>query len=230
MSQKKNNKEESPLPIKIPKITISETKKRIIIASFLIIISVISFLGFFHGGGIIGRGLAKAFSRGFGFISPIVSIVLGIVSISIFRKKPVFKSFFYTTGWLTFFVTILGLLHLSIFGEKGGIFGEFFASIFSKLFGLIGGILVLGFGFILSLIVITNKKPDFQTFVDTLKNYFSKIFGFVKNKSFDTLEKIKNTEIKIPEVNINNKVSKENLEEENTGEKERKYKRKKKKD
>lgn len=172
MSQKKNTKYEegAPFPkVRIPFPQVSTETKKMMSAFFLLIISIISLLGFFNGGGIVGQGLMHVFKLTFGFLAFTIPVFIGIVSIKLFRHKPLFNSLRYTGGWMLLFATMLGLSHLSVFGPQGGLIGAFVSNIFTKLFGLIGGIMTESLILIASLMLVTNERPDFTLWMQRLK-------------------------------------------------------------
>jgi S-DNA-T family DNA segregation ATPase FtsK/SpoIIIE len=106
--------------------------------------------------------------------------LLIVIGISFLKKqKPQLAKFHTIFGLLTL-LTSLGLLDIASNGNGGNLnitYGGFLGNIISrpfiKLFGLYGGILVLGGGLIISLIVLFNESPN-------LPETFKKIWQFLR--------------------------------------------------
>lgn len=180
MKQKKSKKGEedvAPIPNIIRNGMNSETR-RILILIVLFLVGIISFLGIFNAGGLVGEALRNAFKYIFGFmyvVPPIVCIYFGI---RLLKRKPFFPHIRLIFGGIMLVLTLLGLNLLSpVLPHKGGILGENIAELFIKLFGTLGAIITLSIGLIISFMLLLNTRPDFSLWNEKIQLFFAKLFN-----------------------------------------------------
>ncbi len=177
MSQKKSKKSDndSPLP-QIPIPSISPDTRRMIVAVIFLIIALITLLGFFGNGGLVGQGLKRAFAYIFGFISFIIPIIFLYAGVRLMRNQQAQIRPVHVIGVLLFLLTFTALAHISVFGAQGGALGALLSPVTIKLFGLVGGILTLGLGLIISFMLVLNERPDFKKWWEAIKHVFQTLF------------------------------------------------------
>lgn len=199
MSSKKSKKKvqkstshNTPFPnISLPKSSLSPETKKVISGILLILASIILTLGIFGNGGLFGQGIYKAFNYIFGALTLLVPLFLFYGAYLLLRNKTVHTKARYLSGGLLFFFSLLGLLDVSVFSHSGGIVGEFISSLFSKLFGAIGGIIFLTTVVIISLIILFDRSPNFKDFFSSTKNKLLLFFSGRKLMSSINMSSLK---------------------------------------
>ncbi len=218
MKQKKGKKgeeDEAPIP-QLLRNSMNPETRRIVSLLVFFLIGIISSLGIFNAGGIVGEALKNAFKYVFGFLYFAVSILCIYFGIRLLKRKSLFPSVRTAIGIILLLVTLLGLNVLSILPHHGGLVGDITKNIFTKLFGEIGAIITLGIGLIISFMLILNTKPDYTRWVEQMKLFFTQFF-----KKFLSFGKSSVHQLSLPEEDT---YSDENLEIEP---KEKKEKRRK---
>lgn len=178
MSQKKSKKssDDSPLPqISIP--SVHPDTRRMILAVLFLIIAIISTLGFFGNGGLVGLGLKRAFTYVFGFIAGIIPVLFLYAGVRMVKNQQAEIRPRHLVGVALFLLTFVALADLSVFGAYGGVLGAFLSPLIIKLFGLVGGIATLGLGLIISLMMILNERPDFKKWWENIKHVAHTMFA-----------------------------------------------------
>ena len=145
-----------------------------------IIFGIIMVLSIFEMAGIVGSFIFRALHSLLGFGYYLLPILLVVVGVSFLKKQRPQIARFHTIFGLITLITSLGLLDIASNGNGeslnityGGFLGGIISWPFIKLFGLYGGILILGGGLIISLIVLFNESPN-------LPENFEKIWNFLK--------------------------------------------------
>lgn len=155
-----------------------------------IIFGVIMILSVFEMAGIAGDFIFRTLHSLLGFGYYLLPILLVLIGVSFLKKqRPQLARFHAIFGIITLF-TSLGLLDIASNGNGESlniIFGGFLGGIiswpFTKLFGLYGGILILGGGLIVSLIVLFNESPNLpETFEKIWKLLGTDIWAWRKKK------------------------------------------------
>lgn len=155
-----------------------------------IIFGVIMILSVFEMAGIAGDFIFRTLHSLLGFGYYLLPVLLVLIGVSFLKKqRPQLARFHAIFGGITLF-TSLGLLDIASNGNGESlniIFGGFLGGIiswpFTKLFGLYGGILILGGGLIVSLIVLFNESPNLpETFEKIWKLLGTDIWAWRKKK------------------------------------------------
>ncbi len=180
MSQKKIKKtkddvDDAPIPKMIRNGMNPETRRIISILIFFII-GILSILGMFHAGGLVGEALKNAFKYVFGFLYFVIPFIFIYFSFRLIKRKSVLPGVRLTSGSMLLLVTLLGLNNLSIFTHQGGFLGDITVSVFSKLFGVIGTISILSIGLIASFMLLLNSRPNVTLWLEKMKLFFSHVF------------------------------------------------------
>ncbi len=180
MNQKKLKKNEDEAPI--PKIiqqglehSMNPETRRIVSMLVFFLVGIISLLGVFNAGGIVGEALKNAFKYVFGFLYFIIPFFFLYFGMRLIKRKTLLPGARIFWGGALFVITLLGLETLSIFTRQGGLIGEVTVSLFSKLFGVIGAITTLAIGLIISFMILLNTRPDFTLLLEKLKSFFTKL-------------------------------------------------------
>lgn len=167
------------------KFELSEEVKKEITGIFLVAVSLILFLSFFHAAGQAGDFFQRAFIKliGWGyFFLPLIFIVIGILMICKSSQKRAIKASL--VGIILLLFSILGLIQV-IFGrqafgrqtiEGGGYIGELITHPIVNLLGQYATVIIFLSGVFVSLILIfdTSLKRIIQSFkvVFRMKNIF----------------------------------------------------------
>lgn len=182
MTQRKSKKNEDEAPI--PKIiqqglqnSMNPETRRIVSMLVFFLVGIISLLGIFDAGGIVGEALKNAFKYVFGFLYFIIPFFFLYFGMRLIRRKTILPGTRIFWGGALCIITLLGLETLSVFSHQGGLIGETIVSLFSKLFGVIGAITTLGIGLIVSFMILLNTRPDFTLFFEKIKAFFGKLFS-----------------------------------------------------
>ncbi len=145
-----------------------------------IVFGAIMVLSIFEMAGIVGTFIFQALHSLFGFGYYLLPILLVVIGVSFLKKQRPQLARFHVIFAIITLLTSLGLLDIASNGNGeslnityGGFLGGIISWPFIKLFGLYGGILILGGGLIVSLIVLFNESPN-------LPESFAKIWSFLK--------------------------------------------------
>ena len=166
----------------------SETKESIW-GVVLLVFGLIILLSFFKGAGVVGIFIHKILYAflGFGyFLSP---IIFGIIGVSLMRKGELNVARIHMIALILLLLSSLGIMDFASNGSNsstvityGGYLGSIVTWPMLKLFGMIGGILVLGTILIISLLVLFNEKPDLITFLKNIWQFLTCDLGeFFRN-------------------------------------------------
>lgn len=146
-----------------------------------IIFGTIMILSIFEMAGMVGTFIYRALHSLLGFGYFLLPILLLVVGVSFMKKQRPQIARSHTIFGLLTLLTSLGLLDIASNGNGeslniayGGFMGGIISWPFIKLFGLYGGILILGGGLIVSLIVLFNESPN-------IPEIFSKIWNFLRS-------------------------------------------------
>jgi len=158
----------------------------------ILVLGVLILLSMFHLAGIAGDFIYKILSSFFGFGYYLLPIILGIVGVSFMRKGKFWIARIHAIMSLALLLSTLGIMDLASNGAGesttltyGGILGSMVAWPFVKLFGIYGGILLLGTILIASLLVLFNEKPNLLSMWQRLKALMRKDIEipFTKNET-----------------------------------------------
>ncbi len=132
---------------------LSSDTKRSIVAVFLIALAILAIFSLFGGAGTFGSYLSKTLSLAFGmgrFLLPVLMLAVGFLY---FRRDTESYYVFVAAGFVLFFASILGIVHIfypldkmlaaAKIGAGGGFFGAATAYPVLKLFGFWAGLIVL---------------------------------------------------------------------------------------
>src|SRR5574344_811531 len=130
-----------------------------------IVFGAIMILSIFEMAGIVGSFIFQALHSLLGFGYYLLPIILVVVGVSFLKKQRPQIARFHTIFGLITLITSLGLFDIASNGNGeslnityGGFLGGIISWPFIKLFGMYGGILILGGGLIISLIVLFNES------------------------------------------------------------------------
>ncbi len=164
----------------VKKVELKEEARYNIWGIGFIIFGSIMILSIFEMAGIVGTFIFRALHSLLGFGYYLLPILLLLVGVSFMKKQRPQIARSHTIFGLLTLLTSLGLLDIASNGNGeslnityGGFLGGIISWPFTKLFGLYGGILVLGGGLIISLIVLFNESPN-------IPDTFQKIWNFLK--------------------------------------------------
>lgn len=159
-----------------------------------LVLGLLILLSMFRLAGIAGDFIYKVLSSFFGFGYYLLPIILGIVGVSFMRKGKIDIARLHAIMGLLVLVSTLGIMDLaangsgeSIIVTYGGYLGSIISWPFVKLFGVYGGILLLGTLLITSLIVLFDEKPNLLGLWQRIKNISNKEIElpFTKNEEVD---------------------------------------------
>lgn len=143
-----------------------ETTESIWGISFLVF-GLLVFLSIFNMAGVAGNFIYKILNSFFGLGYFILPIILAIVGISFMRRGSWDIARLHAIMGACVLLSVLGIIDITSNGEGesiiityGGYLGSIVSWPFLKLFGVYGGILLLGTLLIVSLIVLFNEKPN----------------------------------------------------------------------
>ncbi|NCU28409.1 MAG: DNA translocase FtsK [Candidatus Moranbacteria bacterium] len=162
------------------KIELKEEARYSIWGIGFIVFGAIMILSIFEMAGIVGSFIFNTLHTFLGFGYYLLPIILIIVGVSFLKKQRPQIAKFHTIFGLLTLLSSLGLMDIASNGKGeslnityGGFLGGIVAWPFIKLFGLYGGILILGAVLIVSLIILFNESPN-------LPETFMKIWNFLK--------------------------------------------------
>lgn len=157
-----------------------ETRESLWGISFLVL-GLLILLSIFRLAGIAGDLIYKILSSLFGFGYYLLPIILGVVGVSFMRKGSFDIARLHAIMGLCVLLSTLGIMDIATNGAGvssvltyGGYLGGMVAWPFVKLFGVYGGILLLGTLLIVSLIILGNERPNLLTLWQKVKNIFNK--------------------------------------------------------
>lgn len=175
---KKNNEDEAPIP-EILRQGLAQgmnpETRRIVSMLVFFLVGIISLLGTFEAGGIVGEALKNAFKYVFGFLYFVIPFFFLYFGMRLIKRKTLLPGARIFWGGVLCIVTLLGLETLSVFTHNGGLVGEITVSVFSKLFGVIGTVTLLTIGLIISFMILLNTRPDFSLFWQKVREFFGKL-------------------------------------------------------
>lgn len=157
-----------------------------------LVLGLLILLSIFKLAGVAGNFIYKILSSFFGFGYYLLPIILGIVGVSFMRKGMFWIARLHAITSISVLASTLGIMDLATNGAGssevltyGGILGSIVAWPFVKLFGVYGGILLLGTLLIVSLLVLFNEKPNLMSLWYRLKEFLCRDVNlpFVKNNN-----------------------------------------------
>ncbi len=147
----------------------------------ILVLGLLILLSIFHLAGIVGNFTDKVLSSFFGFGYYLLPIILGIIGVSFMREGKFWIARIHAIMALALLLSTLGIMDLASNGSGpstiltyGGRLGSMIAWPFLKLFGLYGGILLLGTALIASLLVLFNERPNLLSLWRRLKEFLSR--------------------------------------------------------
>ena len=165
----------------------------------ILVLGLLIALSIFHLAGIAGDFIYKILSSFFGFGYYLLPIILGIVGVSFMREGKFWIARIHALMSLSLLLSTLGIMDLASNGNGasvtltyGGILGSMIAWPFVKLFGIYGGILLLGTILIVSLLVLFNEKPNLLSLWYRLKEFMTRdvTVPFINSETNENEEKI----------------------------------------
>lgn len=145
---------------------ISMDTKRSIIAVLLIALAILSVFSLFGGAGAFGTYLNKTLALAFGAGRFLLPLLLAIVGFMYFRRGTESYYVFVTAGFILFFASVLGIIHIfhpmakmleiAKSGQGGGFLGTAAAYPALKFFGFWAGLVVLAAIALASLLLALN--------------------------------------------------------------------------
>ncbi len=173
-----------------------ETTESIWGVGFLVL-GLLILLSIFELAGVAGDFIYRILNGLFGFGYYILPILLVIIGISFMRNGRWGIARLHAITGACVLLSTLGIMDITTNGTGpsviityGGYFGALIAWPFIKLFGIYGGILILGTILITSLIILFNEKPNLIALWHWLKNVFNREIPipFTKNENTNTEE------------------------------------------
>ena len=171
-----------------------ETTESIWGISFLVF-GLLVLLSIFKMAGIVGDFIYNILSSFFGLGYYLLPLILGYIGISLMRKGKILDiARLHAIMAICVFLSTLGILDLATNGPGestivtyGGVLGSMISWPFIKLFGLYGGLLLLGTLLIVSLIVLFNEKPNLLALWRRIKELSNKDIAipFIKNETIE---------------------------------------------
>lgn len=203
---------------------LSTETKQAVFGIIFFVLAILSMLASFHMSGMVGNKIydimAKLLGVGY-FLFPFLFLLLGI---SFLKSKKRNLGWIKISGIIIFFISGLGAIGV-IFNNKGGMIGNAISSPLVRLFDFYTSIIVLIALLIISSLVVFETKLNTESFSSIVK-FFKK-----KDEEDEEGEELSETEVKIANVNINEKKEEvEKKEETDKTEKEKKPKTDKEKE
>lgn len=206
------------------KVQLKEETRYSIWGIIFLVLGLLVTLSIFDMAGIVGDFIFSSLSALFGLGYYLLPIILVVVGISFLRKeKPQVAKLHAIFGLITI-LSSLGIMDIAANGKGesiniffGGYIGGAVAWPFIKLFGLYGGILILGALLITSLIVLFDQKPNLAELFVKIWNFLKKdiVLSIFKKKQYTEEEEDYKEEI--PEQKIENKSPETNTMEYDEG-------------
>ena len=156
MARKKKAKKSATPVLKKPLFDLEDQTKKAILAILSFSFAVIILLSVWHKAGPFGEFTAKIFTYLFGwgyFILPAVLLMMAYEFLKSRRRHIYFATIF---GAFLFFVSILGILDLTLENGKAGIAGYIASLFLGKLFGFWASIILLASFSVIALIMMMN--------------------------------------------------------------------------
>lgn len=154
-------------------VSVKVETKNSILAIFFFVIALIFTLSIFDLGGVVGHFLYKTLKTilgvGYGLL-PLVFILLGASSYNYKPERPGF-AISHIVSSVVFFISGLGIIHI-IKSGSAGILGKVFAWPFVKLFDVYLASIILFAFFIISLVIMFDKRPSWSSFKERIKRLF----------------------------------------------------------
>jgi len=174
----------------------TETKESIWGVIFLVL-GIIILLSFFKGAGVVGNFIYGVLYTFLGFGYFLLPIIFGFIGISLMKKGELYVAQTHIVALTLLFLSSLGIIDFASNGDGislvityGGKLGSIVSWPMLRLFGMIGGILVLGTISIISLLVLFNEKPNLSTFLKNIWQFLKYDLGNSLREAFSKKEKI----------------------------------------
>jgi hypothetical protein len=180
MKQKKSKKGEedaAPIPNIIRNGMNSETRRILTLIVFFLV-GIISFLGIFNAGGLVGEALRNTFKYIFGFmyvVPPIVCIYFGIRLLKRETIFPAHQTYIWRnyvsphSPWTQPLVSCTP-------AQRRNLGRKYCGTIYQTIWEL-GAIITLSIGLIVSFMLFLNTRPDFSTWNEKIQLFFAKLFN-----------------------------------------------------
>ncbi len=178
--KKKGNKKTKPIPkeavdtevyTEILGMYVKHETWNSLIAIFFFVLAILFALSGFNLGGLVGRFVYKNLSTllGVGYaLVPVVFILLGVSSYK--SERPSF-GVSHTISSVLFLLSGLGIIHL-IESNTAGILGRVTAWPLVKLFDIYLAFILLLAVFIVSLVIMFDRRPSWSSFIARIKRLF----------------------------------------------------------
>lgn len=196
-----------------------ETRYSIWGIAFLVLGLLVT-LSIFNMAGIVGDFIFSSLTALFGLGYYLLPIILVVVGISFLKKeRPQVAKLHAIFGLITI-LSSLGIMDIAANGKGestniffGGYIGGAVAWPFIKLFGVYGGILILGALLITSLIVLFDEKPNLVELFVKVWNFLKRdiVFSLFRKKQY--VEEVEEYKEEIPEQKTEEKVPEANTME-----------------
>ena len=191
------------------KLELKEETRHIIWGLISLFLGIIILLSIFNKAGIFGGFAHKTFGILLGLGFYLLPVFFGFIGLSLIKKGELVVARIKTIVSLIIFLSSLGMIDIVVNGAGksliltyGGYLGKIVSWPFIKLFGIYGGILILGLIIIISLIVLFDEKPDLYRLWNRLlsilkidlKNIFSKKEKFIEEEEIEIDETLNSQE------------------------------------
>jgi len=208
MAKKKNRETNSPPKINLPKLTLSQQTQRSLWAIFLLASSLILVLSAFQIAGPVGREIYKFFFylMGWGYYGLVLILIISAVNLLREIEQRIYFNTF--VGGLLSLISALGILEL-LSPQAGGLLGKVSLGL-KNIFGFWAALIILIAAFLSGFIIILNvpvKLPKFK------KKKEKEIITEMETSSISSVEKETQPEIKVNQIETENKAKKIRQEE-----------------
>lgn len=186
------------------KVELKEETRYSIWGIVFLVLGLLVTLSIFNMAGIVGDFIFSSLSALFGLGYYLLPIILVVVGISFMKKERPQVAKLHAIFGLTTVLSCLGIMDIAANGKGesiniffGGYIGGVVAWPFVKLFGVYGGILILGALLITSLIVLFDQKPHLVELFIKFWNFLKRdiILPSFKKKTYDEEPKYETEEI-----------------------------------
>jgi len=208
-SKKIDRKSKKKVPLK------DETRESIWGVIFLVL-GLIILLSMFEMAGVVGDFIYSNLYAFLGFGYFLIPIIFVIIGISLMRKGELDIAKIHAISLVLVLLSSLGIMDFASNGSGtsevityGGYLGSIVAWPMLRLFGMIGGILILGTILIISLLVLFNEKPNLMTFIRRIWQFLSSDLGEYFRKIFNKKEIEEVPHVEVNEEPIENKKTKQ---------------------
>ncbi len=167
------------------KVVLKDETRHSIWGIVFLVLGVFLVLSIFKRGGVVGDFFYSTLNSFLGIGYYILPILLIVVGVSCMRNGRPHVARLHAITALSLLLSILAIADIAMNGEGeslnvmlGGYLGSIISWPFLKLFGVYGGLLILGTTIIVSLIVLFDRRPNLLTLWNELKSTLSKDLHF----------------------------------------------------